>query len=198
MPYFNITKPHLYLFSALLVACFCCSCITQNRYKAAIVYGKKNSYNIRRLSIDTESVSITNIKNKFGKTRMISNSGYQGKLYYTDMIGTRIDTALLFQILRNVIGSNDIKKMAKNPYSDIGIYMIFSTDGDVLEISFLTNKSTLITPNMFEQIEMQIKQKIQAIFNERTDPNFKNMAPYKTYNFIRYHMNVRYKKLLVN
>lgn len=177
---------------------FYSSCKAQNRYKAATVHGKNSIYKVQRFSSNTGNFALHNTGNKYSNTRMITNSGYQGKLYYTDMIGTEIDKHLLYDILRNVAGGNNINKMAKNTQNILTIFITFSTTGNVLDVSFLTDENTLITPEMFEQIETQIKEKIHAKFNERPDPNFGNKAPYSTYNIIKYSIDIRYSDMIIN
>ena len=100
-----------------------------------------------------------------------------------------INQALLNSIFKEVISANKIKLLPKDITDDLSVRIRADLEGNPIEISFVTDKKSILTVEELSLLERQIKKKIKIFIQE----------DFKKYligaDFIVFDAQIQYKKL---
>ncbi|MCJ8208197.1 hypothetical protein MUY27_00665 [Mucilaginibacter sp. RS28] len=159
----------------------------QTIFQTGIVTAKQNKYQVvLKKENSKEYVSVRNINSQLYNARLKAPSVV---ISNPEIIGLKVDKNQINEIIKESLGPGLFQELLKNPKNFIDIDFRFGQDGLIKEVFFFFPSNLAITPQMIENIETRLKEKLKARFDERTIPNF-NGPVYKTMSYIPFYYSL--------
>ncbi|MCJ8208196.1 hypothetical protein MUY27_00660 [Mucilaginibacter sp. RS28] len=166
----------------------------QTLYSTGVVSAKQTKYTVKvNKGYKKAYVSLNNVENKLGKVKLHAPPLLVGN---PEIIGLKVNKNQINTIVKKALGPELFQQLA-NGKSYLYIIFYFQQSGLIKEVHFSFPTDFPVTPQMIEDIELELKQTIKAKYDERVLPMFGKPA-YQTMEYIPYDYSVDYSTLHVN